>query len=163
VTFTEPVTVTGTPRLTLNSGATVNYASGSGTDTLTFTYTIAAGQNSADLDYASASALALNGGTIRDAAANNAMLTLPVPGGAGTLPSTHTLADGQNTADLDYTSASALALNGGTIRDATSNDASLVLPVPGAANSLAANKNLVIDTTAPGATYNIALPTRGAA
>ena len=31
--FNEPVTVSGTPQLALNSGATVNYASGSGTST----------------------------------------------------------------------------------------------------------------------------------
>ena len=51
------VTVTGTPQLTLNDGATVNYASGSGTATLTFSYVVAAGQNTADLDYASTAAL----------------------------------------------------------------------------------------------------------
>ena len=53
VTFSEAVNVSGTPQLTLNDGAVVNYASGSGTATLTFTYTVAAGQNTADLDYAS--------------------------------------------------------------------------------------------------------------
>src|SRR6185503_11322566 len=85
VTFTEAVTVTGTPRLTLNSGAVVDYSSGSGTTTLTFNYTVAAGQNSADLDYSSATALALNGGTIRDAGGNNATLTLAAPGASGSL------------------------------------------------------------------------------
>ena len=46
VTFSEPVTVTGTPQLALNSGsgAAANYSSGSGTATLTFIYTVAAGQ-----------------------------------------------------------------------------------------------------------------------
>ena len=42
VTFSEAVTVTGTPTLTLETGSTdqiVNYASGSGSDTLTFNYT----------------------------------------------------------------------------------------------------------------------------
>ena len=58
VTFSEAVTVTGTPQLTLNdSGAVANYASGSGTATLTFTYVVAAGQNTPDLDYASTAAL----------------------------------------------------------------------------------------------------------
>ena len=51
VGFSENVTVTGTPRLALNSGATVDYASGSGTSTLAFDYTVAGGENSADLDY----------------------------------------------------------------------------------------------------------------
>ena len=88
VVFSEPVTVTGTPQLTLETGASdavVTYSSGSGTSTLTFNYTVAAGHTSADLDYTSTTALALNGGTIRDAAANNAVLTLAAPGAAGSL------------------------------------------------------------------------------
>ncbi|GLZ85645.1 hypothetical protein Pres01_16960 [Metapseudomonas resinovorans] len=88
VTFSEVVTVTGTPRLTLETGAidrVINYSSGSGTSTLTFNYTVQAGDTNADLDYLSTGALALNGGTIRDAAANNATLTLASPGAAGSL------------------------------------------------------------------------------
>ena len=49
VTFSETVTVSGTPQLTLETGsddAVVNYASGSGSNELTFTYTISAGENS---------------------------------------------------------------------------------------------------------------------
>ena len=83
VAFTSAVTVTGTPQLTLNTNSTPNavatYASGSGTSTLTFDYTVAAGQNSADLDYLSASALALNGGTITSGGIA-ATLTLPNTG-----------------------------------------------------------------------------------
>ncbi|MGA2259786.1 MAG: IPT/TIG domain-containing protein, partial [Thermoguttaceae bacterium] len=81
VTFSEPVTVTGTPQLALNSGsgAMANYASGSGTSTLTFEYTVAPGQDAEDLDYASTAALTLNGGSIEDAAGNAAWLTLPTP------------------------------------------------------------------------------------
>ena len=77
--------MTGTPQLTLNAGSGVvaNYASGSGTSTLTFTYTVAAGDTSSDLDYASTTALALNGGTIQDAAGNAAVLTLPTTGTDG--------------------------------------------------------------------------------
>lgn len=89
VTFSEVVNVTGTPQLKLATGSpattAVNYASGSGTTTLTFNYTVAAGNTSADLDYASTSALALNVGTIRDAATNNATLTLASPAAAGSL------------------------------------------------------------------------------
>jgi hypothetical protein len=86
VTFSENVTVTGTPQLTLETGATdrvINYTSGTGTSTLTFTYTVQAGDTSADLDYTSASAL--SGGTIMDVATNGATLTLPAPGAAGSL------------------------------------------------------------------------------
>ncbi|SFP88984.1 cadherin repeat domain-containing protein, partial [Pseudomonas borbori] len=88
VAFSEAVTVTGTPQLTLETGTTdrvVNYASGSGTNTLTFSYTVQADDSSADLDYLNTNALSLNGGTIRDAAGNNATLTLASPGTAGSL------------------------------------------------------------------------------
>jgi len=88
VTFSEVVNVTGTPQLTLETGTTdraVNYSSGSGSATLTFNYTVQAGDTSTDLDYVTTTSLALNGGTIRDAALNNATLTLPVPGAAGSL------------------------------------------------------------------------------
>ncbi|MFD1628881.1 Ig-like domain-containing protein [Pseudopedobacter beijingensis] len=88
VNFSENVTVTGTPTLTLETGTTdrvVNYVSGSGTSTLTFSYTVQAGDISADLDYVSATALAFNSGTIKDAAGNSATLTLPNPGAAGSL------------------------------------------------------------------------------
>ena len=69
----------------MNSGATVDYSSGSGTSTLTFTYTVAGGENSADLDYTGTASLTLNGGTIKDTATNNATLTLASPGAAGSL------------------------------------------------------------------------------
>lgn len=88
VNFNEAVTVTGTPQLTLETGTTdrtVNYASGSGTTALTFTYTVQAGDISADLDYVATNSLALNSGTIRDAAANDATLTLASPGVANSL------------------------------------------------------------------------------
>lgn len=88
VTFSEVVLVTGTPRITLETGATdrnVNYTSGSNSNTLTFAYTVQAGDTSSDLDYTGTTALALNGGTIRDAASNNATLTLATPGAAGSL------------------------------------------------------------------------------
>jgi hypothetical protein len=89
VTFSEAVTVAGTPQLTLSTGTpattSVNYTSGSGTTVLTFNYTVAAGNTSADLDYAATGSLALNLGTIRDAATNNATLTLAAPGASGSL------------------------------------------------------------------------------
>ncbi|WP_259651489.1 Ig-like domain-containing protein, partial [Pseudomonas sp. NCCP-436] len=88
VNFGENVTVTGTPQLTLETGntdRTINYTGGSGTTTLTFNYTVQAGDSAADLDYISSSALALNGGSIRDAAGNDATLTLATPGTAGSL------------------------------------------------------------------------------
>src|SRR5262245_31470302 len=86
VTFNNPVTVTGSPQLALNSGGTAVYASGSGTATLTFNYTVGSGQSSADLDYTSTIALTLNGGTIKDALSGlDSALTLAAPGTPGSL------------------------------------------------------------------------------
>jgi cyclophilin family peptidyl-prolyl cis-trans isomerase len=83
VTFGEAVNVTGTPQLTLNDGAVANYTSGNGTASLSFSYVVTAGENTANLDYASTDALALNGGSIQDAAGNTAVLTLPATGTDG--------------------------------------------------------------------------------
>ncbi len=88
VTFSETVAVTGFPQIELELGATdrlATYVSGSGTSTLTFQYTVQAGDNSADLDYTGTGALTLNAGTIVDASALAAVLTLPTPGAAGSL------------------------------------------------------------------------------
>jgi hypothetical protein len=91
VTFSEPVTVTDVPQLTLATGTpattTVDYVGGSPGATLTFNYTIAAGNSSSDLDYAGTNSLTLNGGMIKDTAtgAKNATLTLAAPGAAGSL------------------------------------------------------------------------------
>ena len=88
VVFSGAVTVTGTPQLTLETGATdetADFASGSGSDTLTFNYTVAAGNTSADLDYTDTAALAANGGTIKDGSDADAVLTLPAPAAAGSL------------------------------------------------------------------------------
>ncbi|ATE60095.1 hypothetical protein CCZ27_09160 [Thauera sinica] len=77
VTFNEAVTVTGTPQLALTIGASTvqaNYAAGTGTTAITFTYTILAGQTDTDGIAIAAGALILNGGTIKDAAGNNATL-----------------------------------------------------------------------------------------
>lgn len=68
-------------------------------------------------------------------------------GGTDTLLFDYTVAPGDNAALLDYANAGALTLNGGSIADAAGNSAALALPTPGAAGSLGANKNLIIDTT----------------
>ncbi len=70
-------TTGGTPRIALTVGSTTVYAtyvSGSGTSALTFRYTVQA--NELDTDGIAVGALGLNGGTIQDAAGNNATLTL---------------------------------------------------------------------------------------
>ncbi len=94
VVFDEPVTVTGNPRILLETGVTDRYAtytSGSGTQNIHFTYSIQPGDMSADLNYASSSALELNGGTIRDAAMNDFGLTLPAPGSGSSLAAMKTI------------------------------------------------------------------------
>jgi hypothetical protein len=227
VNFSEAVTVStggGTPRIavTLDTGGTVyaNYLSGSGTTALVFRHTVANGEM--DNTGVTVGAMSANGGTLRDAAGNDATLTLNSVGstaavdvdgsqphvtnvssvtadggygvggtisvtvtfsspvtvdttggaptlalgdggvatyasgsGTSTLVFTYTVAAGQNSTDLDYASTSALVLNGGTIKDSGGShvDAQLTLATPGAAGSLGANKDIVIDTTPPSITF----------
>lgn len=227
VQFDEAVTVDttgGTPRIALTIGSSTVYASylsGSGSSSLVFRYTVQAGQQ--DVDGIAVGALSLNGGTLQDAATNDATLTLNsvgstasvlvnglTPGvtdvsastangsykagdtinitvsfskavtvdttggpptltlddggtatyssgsGTNTLTFTHVVQSGQNSADLDYSTSNALVLNSGTITDAggTHQNAVLTLATPGAAQSLGANKAIVVDTTAPAITFS---------
>ena len=225
VAFSETVNVTGTPQLTLETGgsdAVVDYSSGTGSNTLTFNYTIGAGHTSSDLDYKATSSLGLNGGAIKDAALNDATLTLASPGatnslgnskalivdtsvptvtgvtsttnndsykqgetiaitvafsevvnvtgtpqltletggsdavvnyssgtGSNTLTFNYTIGAGHTSSDLDYKATSSLGLNGGAIKDAALNDATLTLASPGATNSLGNSKALIVDTSVP--------------
>mgnify|MGYP000515278497 FL=1 len=67
VTFSEAVTVSGSPQLALHIGSDTvqaSYASGSGTTTLTYTYTILANQTDANGISIDADPLSLNSGTI---------------------------------------------------------------------------------------------------
>jgi Ca2+-binding RTX toxin-like protein len=97
VGFDQAVTVntgSGTPSLLLETGAIDRraiYVSGSGTRDLTFVYTVQEGDVSADLDYHSTAALVLNGATIRNAAQDDAILTLPAPGGADSIAGQHAI------------------------------------------------------------------------
>ena len=80
VNFDENVTVdtiNGTPYIALTVGSMTKqtvYVSGSGTKNLVFRYTVNVGDS--DSDGVSIGSLILNGGTIQDAAGNNANLTL---------------------------------------------------------------------------------------
>ena len=88
VTFDEAVYVTGSPRIELDTGADGGLAAydyGSGSRTLVFEYRVLPDDAADDLDYAGTGALTLNGGTIKDAAGNDADRTLPEPGEAGSL------------------------------------------------------------------------------
>jgi uncharacterized repeat protein (TIGR02059 family) len=77
VTWSEAVTITGTPRIPIQglSSKYFSYSSGSGTSSTDFTYTVASGDNDADGISISANTLELSGGTIKDAANNVATLT----------------------------------------------------------------------------------------
>lgn len=68
--------------------------------------------------------------------------------GTAVLTFQYTVAAGDSSADLDYVSANALTLNGGTITGAIG-DAVLILPKPGDATaiSLADNRNIAIDSS----------------
>ena len=87
--FSEAITVSGTPRLELETGdsdAYANYSSGSGSSFLTFTYTVSEGESSSDLAYTGTDALANNGGSsMLDSGGNPATLTLPAVGASGSL------------------------------------------------------------------------------
>ena len=77
LTFSEAVTVTGAPQLTLDVGGrnrTAEYSEGSTTTRLLFTYTVASGDEDTDGIAVVANSLALNGGAIR-AGSTNAALT----------------------------------------------------------------------------------------
>lgn len=120
VNFSRAVTVSGTPTLSLETGATdrtATYASGSGTTTLIFNYTVQAGDTAADLDYISTSALTLGGGSIKSSAADlqDANCTLPAPGAASSL--------GANKALVIDTTAPVLTLPAGPVQVNTTNAA----------------------------------------
>ena len=91
VEFSVPVSVAGEPVLALATEPPRNasYAGSSDARTLRFNYTVQQGDAAAGLDYAGVGALSLEGGaTIRRAAQSGsaaALLTLPAPGGPGSL------------------------------------------------------------------------------
>lgn len=93
ITLTMPGpgwTVTGSPRINLNTGGIATYSSGSGTSSLVFTYTVGGGDATTGLAITSFN---LNGGTIKDAFGNTAVLTGPLTTFTGlainTAPSVH--------------------------------------------------------------------------
>ena len=131
VQFTKGLVLTGSPRLRLETGSIDRFATFTGlsttsitNDTLTFTYTVQIGDSSADLDQSSPNALDLNGGTLKDAAGTDAILTLALPGSSGSLAangtltintSTNNTSLGQNGADPDYERGK--DINGDNIKD----------------------------------------------
>ncbi|MFT6173542.1 MAG: putative Zn-binding protein involved in type VI secretion, partial [Bacteriovoracaceae bacterium] len=89
VHYDEAVIVSGTPSLTLETGASdavVNY-SGATAETLSFAYTVADGHNSTDLNYNSD--INLNGGTVTDLAGNTAPVDITTIAAADQLSGTN--------------------------------------------------------------------------
>ena len=77
LTFSEAVTVTGAPQLTLDVGGrnrTAEYSEGSTTTQLLFTYTVSSGDEDTDGIAVVANSLALNGGAIRAGSTNAALI-----------------------------------------------------------------------------------------
>lgn len=111
--FNEDVTVVttgGTPQIALTIGSSTRqaaYVSGSGTNALLFRYTVQLGD--LDSDGIAVGTLAANGGTLRDAAANNATLTLNSVGSTSSV-----LVDG-TAPEIDISSSESGAVaDGGT-------------------------------------------------
>ncbi|RQP23189.1 DUF4347 domain-containing protein [Piscinibacter terrae] len=80
--------------------------------------------------------------------------------GTNTLSFSYTVQAGDLSADLDYQSTGALALNGATIRNVTSNDAILTLPATGGVNSIAGQRAIVVDGVVP-TVGSVSVPTNG--
>ena len=129
VVDTNTPVVTGvtstTPDGTYGVGAVIN---------VTVTY-------SRPVDVAGTPELALNSGGTADYVSGS---------GTTALTFQYTVASGDTAADLDYASATALSLGGGTIQSTANGQAAdLTLPARGGAGSLGAAGNLVVDGKAP--------------
>ena len=76
--------------------------------------------------------------------------------GSSSIYFNYTVQDGDISLDLDFTGTTALVANGDTIQSGSFIDANLTLPSPGAAGSIAANKDIVIDGVRPTASIVVA-------
>jgi uncharacterized repeat protein (TIGR01451 family) len=68
--------------------------------------------------------------------------------GGSTLTFIYTVLDGQQTADLDYANTSALTFNGGTIVDASSGVAAVLIPLPDTGSDGLAAANIIVGLSA---------------
>ncbi|MGV3682759.1 MAG: DUF4347 domain-containing protein [Acidovorax sp.] len=124
------------------TGVSASTPDGSYGTTQTITITVA---------FSSAVDVDTTGGTPTLALASGGSAVYVGGTGTSTLTFSYAVGAGQNSADLDYSSTSALMLNGATIIEAggAHQNAALTLATPGTAGSLGANKDIVIDTAAP--------------
>ncbi|NBT27459.1 MAG: hypothetical protein EBT09_13140, partial [Actinobacteria bacterium] len=163
VTFTEPVYVTpasipftgsiaGTSLTSSVGGLTIGQViSGAGvTPGTTITggagpYTISPSQTVSSTSMtASGPSLALN--TTSPASTG---LAYASGSGTNTVTFTYAVQPGNTSPDLNYVATTSLVAAGALLRDAALNTATVTLPALANANSLAGNKAIVIDTTAP--------------
>jgi hypothetical protein len=180
VTFTQNIDVSGTPQLTLETGATdgvASYTSGSGSKTLSFSYTIGASQAAVNLD---AKTLATNGGSMRHTLSGvpydspyDAELCLPTGSMSGSLQQSSSVAIVLSKTIVTNSNAS----GAGSLKDAVDNatdntgivfDPSLAGSTITPSTSLSTNKKLVIDasdvngiTVSGGNSRNIFIQTGG--
>ncbi|MBC8401431.1 MAG: hypothetical protein H8E14_08085, partial [Candidatus Marinimicrobia bacterium] len=137
VNFNDNIVTTGTPQLTLNTSnspgntnAVVDLSSLAGS-ALTFRYTVAEGEYSEDLNYNSTTSLALNSGTIRDAAGNDATLTLPATASENSIAVSYAVViDGVS--PLAFITGS-VTVTGGTVVEGywnnTNTNVSIIVPI----------------------------------
>ena len=136
VKYNKNVFVTGTPEITLRTGANdqvARYSSGSESVILTFNYIVQEDDLTSRLEYVSTSALSLNGGSIKDLQGKDADIVLPDPGFEnslssnkdiyidGIIPTTGNVIDGLGENDLEFSSSlSELSFNWTGFNDNTS-------------------------------------------
>jgi len=102
------------------------------------------------VEVAFSNAVTVSGAPAIDLAVKPARQAAYVSGSGGkVLTFRYEVREGDAGEPLDYDGSSALRLNGGSIVNLSGSVASLVLPVPGAAGSLAAGRNIRVDTTSP--------------
>jgi hypothetical protein len=151
VTFSEAVTLSGGDiTTTLETGSTdreLTTETLSNTDTYTETYTVQAGEENPDLDVQS---IALTAGTLRDAAGNNADLTLP--GDANLADNSELYADGVLPAD--FTVGAITAAGGNEVANYwNSTNTSLVVSVPIADDSSLPDGTIQLEALISGGSY----------
>lgn len=134
LTYSDVVTVTGAPRILLNSGSAA-YArhNSSSSNSISLIYTVNAGDNTSVLD-AGAANLDLNGGSISSKAGVPAKLSLPAAGSLGSLSSVVTFV-------IDTTPPPTPTV--------------LSLQSPTASHSLFTQPSILISTTEPNSTVTL--------
>jgi len=139
--LTIPVSVTGIPPVITNvSAATANGTYKTGDEilvTITFSQPVHVNTSNGIPDL-----LLETGSTNRKAVYASGT-------GSKTLTFSYKVQAGDVAADLDYENTQSLLLNGGTIQTGSNINATLTLPATAGANSIAGNKDIVIDGIAP--------------